>query len=63
MDFHNTRDNGVWPAPEVGQNINTTDVGNMGLTEAEVDDILAFLMTFDCPDSGALEMFTQKGGK
>ncbi len=45
VDFHNTRDNGLWPAPEVSQNMNTTDVGNMGLTEAQVDDILAFLAT------------------
>ena len=44
VDFHNTRDVGQWSAPEVLVNMNTTDVGNMGLTGAEVDDVVAFLM-------------------
>ncbi len=45
VQFHNTRDiPGKWPAPEVPQNINKT-VGNLGLTNQEVDDIVAFLGT------------------
>jgi cytochrome c peroxidase len=43
VDFLNSRDNGTWPAPQVSENLNTTDVGNMGLTPQEVDDIVAFL--------------------
>ncbi|MGV1098587.1 cytochrome-c peroxidase [Thiovibrio sp. JS02] len=43
VSFHNSRDTGNWPAPEVVENLNTTDVGNMGLSDAEVDDIVAFL--------------------
>lgn len=43
VDFHNTRDTGDWAPPEVTDNLNTTDVGAMGLTEDEVDDIVAFL--------------------
>lgn len=49
VDFLNTRDTGQWPAPEVTRNMNTADTGNMGLTEAEVDDIVAFLMTLTDP--------------
>jgi NitT/TauT family transport system permease protein len=45
VDFHNTRDVADWPPPEVAQNLNTQDVGDMGLTPAEVDDAVAFLMS------------------
>ena len=45
VDFHNTRDVAAWPAPEVQENKNTLDVGDMGLTSAQVDDIVAFLMS------------------
>lgn len=57
VHFYNTRDllptcapggtPGVtcWPAPEVPQNVNITEMGNLGLTDAEEDDIVAFLMT------------------
>ena len=43
--FYNTRDVGPWPEPEVKQNVNTEELGNLGLTEQEVDDITAFLLT------------------
>jgi cytochrome c peroxidase len=43
--FYNTRDVGPWPAPEVPQNVNREELGNLGLTEQEVDDIVAFLHT------------------
>jgi cytochrome c peroxidase len=43
--FYNTRDVGPWPAPEVPQNVNHEELGNLGLTEQEVDDIVAFLST------------------
>ena len=36
---------GCWPAPEVAANENTTELGNLGLTEAEEDAIVAFLLT------------------
>jgi cytochrome c peroxidase len=41
--FYNTRDVGPWPAPEVSENVNREELGNLGLTEQEVDDIVAFL--------------------
>ena len=44
VHFYNTSDDGTWPAPEVPENLNT-DVGNLGLTDAEEDAIVAFLKT------------------
>ncbi|MGB3917793.1 c-type cytochrome [Thiothrix litoralis] len=46
VDFHNTRDvsAGRWELPEVAENLDTR-VGNLGLTDAEVDAIVAFLQT------------------
>ena len=45
VSFHNSRDveGAGWPLPEISDNLNTTDVGDMGLTDAQVDDIVAFL--------------------
>jgi cytochrome c peroxidase len=59
VHFYNTRDvlpaadkvkdpkPGVncWPAPEVAQNLNTTELGNLGLTAEEEAAIVAFLKT------------------
>jgi cytochrome c peroxidase len=46
VHFYNTRDDGSWPQPEVSENINTTgNLGNLGLTDAEEDDIVAFVKT------------------
>lgn len=45
VHFYNTRDiPGVWPAPEVTANMDVT-IGNMGLTSAAEDSIVAFLLT------------------
>lgn len=43
--FYNTRDVGPWPEPEVSQNVNHEELGNLVLNEREVDDIVAFLHT------------------
>ncbi len=43
--FYNTRDVGPWPAPEVDKNVNDEEMGNLGLTNREIEDIVAFLMT------------------
>jgi cytochrome c peroxidase len=58
VHFYNTRDvlprcragdrgegTSCWPAPESTQNMNTSKVGNLGLTDAEEDAIVAFLRT------------------
>jgi cytochrome c peroxidase len=36
---------GCWPAPEVQENVNTDELGNLGLTPAEEDAIVAFMET------------------
>jgi cytochrome c peroxidase len=45
VHFYNTRDVETWPAPEVSQNINVDELGNLGLTETEEDAIVAFMKT------------------
>jgi len=36
---------GCWPAPEVPDNVNSDELGNLGLTEVEEDAIVAFMGT------------------
>lgn len=36
-----------WPAPEVGDNVNGDELGNLKLTEAEEADLVAFLKTLN----------------
>jgi cytochrome c peroxidase len=45
VHFYNTRDVESWPSPELSENINTDEVGNLGLTETEEDAIVLFLET------------------
>jgi cytochrome c peroxidase len=45
VHFYNTAGDGSWPAPEVPANVNRVELGNLGLTSAEEDDIVAFLKT------------------
>jgi cytochrome c peroxidase len=61
VHFYNTRDTlprcagelteqqalaaGCWPAPEVAENLNTVEVGNLGLTPMEEAALVAFLRT------------------
>jgi len=45
VHFYNTRDDGSWPAPEVSANINTVEVGNLGLSDREENAIVAFMKT------------------
>jgi len=47
VHFYNTRDvpGAGWPAPEVAANINTTELGNLGLNHGEELAIVAFLKT------------------
>ncbi|MFN8287888.1 MAG: cytochrome c peroxidase [Chitinophagales bacterium] len=44
--FYSERDiPGKYPAPEVGQNVNMDELGNLQLTQQDIDDIVAFLKT------------------
>ena len=45
VHFYNTRDVGDWPPPEVAANVNTDELGDLGLTDAEEDAIVAFMET------------------
>ena len=45
VNFKNSRDVADWAVPEVPENLNTDDnMGNLGLSDPEVNDIVAFLM-------------------
>lgn len=45
IHFYNTRDVESWPAPEVPENVNTSELGNLRLTSDDEDAIIAFLKT------------------
>jgi cytochrome c peroxidase len=43
-----------WPSPEVAENVNTTELGNLGLTDEEENAIVAFLNTLTDRDGRTL---------
>jgi cytochrome c peroxidase len=45
VHFYNTRDVESWPPPEVPQNVNTDELGDLGLTLEEEAAIVAFMLT------------------
>jgi cytochrome c peroxidase len=46
VNFYNTRDtDSKWGEPEVAENVNSGELGNLKLTDKEVDNIVAFLKT------------------
>ncbi len=47
VHFYNTRDviGSNWPPPEVAENINSDEMGDLGLTDEEEDAIVAFMGT------------------
>jgi cytochrome c peroxidase len=45
VHFYNTRDVEDWPAPEVEENVNEDELGNLGLTADEEAAIVAFMKT------------------
>ena len=46
VDFYNTRDTDVkWAKPEIATTMNMEELGNLGLSDQEVDDIVAFMRT------------------
>lgn len=67
VHFYNTRDKlrrcpgdlterealaqNCWPAPEISQNVNTADLGDLGLTSSEEAAVVAFLRTLSDEDS------------
>jgi cytochrome c peroxidase len=46
VSFYNTRDlEAGWPEPEVAANVNEEELGDLGLTNQELEDLVAFLHT------------------
>jgi cytochrome c peroxidase len=45
VQFYNNRDVKDWPEPEVAENVNTLELGNLDLTEREEAAVVAFMMT------------------
>lgn len=45
VHFYNTAGDGSWPKPEVADNINRDELGNLMLSEAEEWDLVAFMKT------------------
>lgn len=45
VHFYNTRDVEDWPPPEVPENVNTDELGDLGLTAEEEAAIVAFMKT------------------
>ena len=45
VHFYNTRDVADWPPPEVAANVNTDELGDLGLKDKEEDAIVAFMRT------------------
>jgi cytochrome c peroxidase len=43
--FYNTRDVAPWPPAEVAENVNSEELGSLGLSNQEIEDIVAFLKT------------------
>ena len=43
VHFYNTRDVEDWPPPEVAENVNVVELGNLGLTPEEEDAIVTFM--------------------
>jgi cytochrome c peroxidase len=47
VHFYNTRDVEMWPAPEVPLNVNTGELGNLGLSASEEAALVAFMKTLN----------------
>jgi cytochrome c peroxidase len=45
VHFYNTRDVLEWPPPEVPENVNSDELGDLGLTPEEEAAVVAFLKT------------------
>ena len=45
VSFYNSRDVANWPAPEVPRNVNMDELGDLGLTNQEMEDLVSFLQT------------------
>jgi len=51
VHFYNTAGDGTWPPPDVNQNVNRAELGNLGLTPQEEAELVAFLKTLSDADN------------
>jgi cytochrome c peroxidase len=61
VHFYNTRDVDDWPPPEVAENINTEELGDLGLTADEEAAIVAFMKTLSDGYTPAIETTPGRG--
>lgn len=63
VHFYNTRDvpGAEWPAPEVDMNINTDELGDLGLTDSQEDAIVAFMETLTDGYEGHMKTSKMQG--
>jgi cytochrome c peroxidase len=47
VDFYNTRDTKPWPPAEVPATVNHDELGNLGLSDGEVEDLVTFMFALD----------------
>ena len=45
ISFYSTRDMGIWGNPEVPETVNKKELGNLKLSNEDIDDLVAFLNT------------------
>jgi cytochrome c peroxidase len=45
MDFYNSRDTGKFGSPEVSENVNKEELGDLKLSDQEMKDVIAFMNT------------------
>jgi cytochrome c peroxidase len=45
--FYNTREVGDWPPPEYADTVNHDELGNLGLSDADENALVSFMMTLD----------------
>jgi cytochrome c peroxidase len=63
VHFYNTRDVESWPDPEVPENVNTEELGNLGLDANEEAALVAFMKTLsDGYDPNSMAMSQPKSG-
>jgi cytochrome c peroxidase len=54
--FYNARDVAPWAKPEVAENVNRDELGDLGLTNQDIEDLVAFMRTLtDGWDPGGAE--------
>jgi cytochrome c peroxidase len=66
VHFYNTRDIQEWPEPEVAENINTDELGNLGLSREEEMALVAFMGTLSdgyVPGKDKVKSQVQKHGR